>query len=121
MAYSIQYQTYNGVLEDGFISSTTQDKTTLPNPLPFCVKENNVFNGWFLDSTFSEPATAGATLTENVTLYAKFVTETDAERESYNLVQPLVGMITPFDATYFTGGININVTLVGGIVKEYNN
>nr|DAT71133.1 MAG TPA: hypothetical protein [Caudoviricetes sp.] len=118
MAYSIQYQTYNGVLEDGFKSSTTQDKTTLPNPLPFCVKENNVFNGWFLDSAFSEPATAGATLTENVTLYAKFVNETDAERASYNLVQPLVGVITPFDATYFTGGININVTLVGGVAVD---
>ena len=46
-------------------------QTALPNPLPTPTKANNVFAGWYLDSSFTQKAVAGATIESNVTLYAK--------------------------------------------------
>ena len=64
----------------------------LPNPLPETTKENYTFNGWFTTSTFDAEteAVAGAELTENVTLYAKW-TEIPVGARTYTSNVTLVG------------------------------
>lgn len=64
----------------------------LPNPLPETTKENYTFNGWFTTSTFDAEteAVAGATLTGNVTLYAKW-TEIPVWARTYGSNVTLVG------------------------------
>ncbi len=47
--------------------------TNLPNPLPTVTKDGFNFGGWFTNSEKTEPAVAGAALTGDVTLYAKWV------------------------------------------------
>ena len=53
-------------------NSTGQFK--LPNPLPSApTKDGYTFDGWYTNSTKTTAAVAGATLTANTTLYAKWV------------------------------------------------
>ena len=46
--------------------------TTLPSELPTTTKSHYTFIGWYMDEEFNTPATAGAKLTQNTTLYAKW-------------------------------------------------
>ena len=59
----------NGANED---IPDVADAISLPDPLPAVTKSNHKFGGWFTDSEFNTPAVAGAALTGNVTLYAKW-------------------------------------------------
>ena len=49
------------------------DQTELPNPLPTTTKAGKNFGGWFTDSEKTISAVAGAPVTENITLYAKWL------------------------------------------------
>ena len=46
--------------------------TTLPSELPTTTKSHYTFIGWYMDKELNTPATAGAKLTQNTTLYAKW-------------------------------------------------
>ena len=59
----------NGANED---IPDVADAISLPDPLPAVTKSNHKFGGWFTDSEFNTPAVAGAALTGDVTLYAKW-------------------------------------------------
>lgn len=68
--YSI---TYNCDGADSGCPSNTSGQTALPDPLPAApVKAGYTFGGWYTDSEKTVAAVAGATLSANVTLYAKW-------------------------------------------------
>ncbi|MBO5960494.1 MAG: InlB B-repeat-containing protein, partial [Paludibacteraceae bacterium] len=46
--------------------------SALPNPLPTPSETGWTFNGWFTDNTLTTPATPGAIINTNTTLYAKW-------------------------------------------------
>lgn len=48
-------------------------QTSLPNPLPEVTKTGKNFGGWYTDNTFETPAVAGASITENTTIYAQWL------------------------------------------------
>ena len=83
--------------ENGGTSVTDlTEQTALPDPLPTPTKANNVFAGWYLDSSFTQKAVAGATIESNVTLYAKWYTPAswckdiaDAIREKEGSEEPI--------------------------------
>jgi len=68
--YSITY-VENGANED---IADVAEATNLPDQLPTVTKTNKLFGGWFTTSTFDEgtEAVAGAKLSSDVTLYAKW-------------------------------------------------
>ena len=65
--YTITYNSNGG-------SSIPQssDVTQLPNPLPTPTKSGYTFLGWYYDSSFTNAAVAGDSLSSDVTLYAKW-------------------------------------------------
>jgi len=48
-------------------------QTNLPDPLPAVAKAGYNFGGWYTDNTFETPAVAGASITENTTIYAQWL------------------------------------------------
>lgn len=46
--------------------------TKLPNPLPILTAEGYEFGGWYTDSELTTPAVAGASISADTTLYAKW-------------------------------------------------
>lgn len=68
--YSITYEENGGSAVDD-----ATDQTNLPDPLPTTTKADKAFGGWYTTSTFDPgtEAVAGAALTDDVTLYAKWV------------------------------------------------
>lgn len=70
-------QTYSITYEENGANETIDDvaaATNLPNPLPTVTKSGKVFGGWWTTSTFEDgsQAVAGAPLSKNETLYAKW-------------------------------------------------
>lgn len=63
---------------DGIVAASS-----LPNPIPSVVKDGCKFGGWFMDPGFTTPAVAGAAITEDVTLYAKWYTIPDFSDAGY--------------------------------------
>lgn len=68
--------TYNNGGHGATIAST--ESLTLPNPLPTLSEEGWIFDGWYADAAFNTTITAGGTLTQDTTLYAKWT-----EREKF--------------------------------------
>ena len=66
--YSITYHANGGTPEPENLTG----QTSLPSPLPTVSKPNFTFDGWYLDSTFQTPAVAGAEISADTDLYAKF-------------------------------------------------
>ena len=59
---------------DSGCPSNISDTTKLPNPLPSApTKDGYTFDGWYTNSTKTDAAVAGATISSNTTLYAKWV------------------------------------------------
>ena len=50
--------------------------TTLPDPLPPTTKSGYTFAGWYTDEECTQEATAGAEITQNTTLHAKWTANT---------------------------------------------
>jgi uncharacterized repeat protein (TIGR02543 family) len=65
--YTITYNS-NG----GSSVPQTSNATQLPNPLPIPTKSGYTFLGWYYDSSFTNAAVAGDSLSSDVTLYAKW-------------------------------------------------
>lgn len=57
----------------------------LPDPLPTTLKIGNDFGGWFTESELLHPAVPGAAISQNTTLYAKWV-----EQQSTDIHVPTV-------------------------------
>lgn len=70
--YSIYYH-INGY---GTQPGTRYYQTALPNPLPTLTDSRAVFVGWYTDSSLTTPAVAGATISADTYLYAKWVLST---------------------------------------------
>lgn len=68
--YSITYEK-NGHGDE--IVTNQTDQIYMPDPLPVLTESGWDFYGWYLESTFVTPAVAGSKLTEDVTLYAKWI------------------------------------------------
>ena len=68
--YTITFEEYGGTS----VTDLTE-QTALPDPLPIPTKENHVFVGWYYDSDFfnEDKAFAGDPLTDDVTLYARWL------------------------------------------------
>lgn len=66
--YSITYHANDGIPTPQNLTNQTE----LPT-LPIVSKTNYNFVGWYYDSTFTQEAHAGDTLSANVDLYAKFI------------------------------------------------
>ena len=64
--YTITYNTNGG----DAIAATSG--TALPNPLPTPTKAHHEFQGWYTDEDCTQAATAGATINEDIILYAKW-------------------------------------------------
>ncbi|MDE6656645.1 MAG: InlB B-repeat-containing protein [Anaeroplasmataceae bacterium] len=68
------------------------DVTALPAELPVLSSEGWTFGGWFTDAEFKTAAVAGASLTSNVTLYAKWTEkETPPAPEKYSVTYVING------------------------------
>lgn len=68
-------QTYSVTFEEngGSAVADLTGQTELPNPLPTTTRSGYTFGGWYTNSGLTAAANPGATLTANVTLYAKWV------------------------------------------------
>ena len=66
--YSITYHANDGIPTPQNLTNQTE----LPT-LPIVSKTNYNFVGWYYDSTFTQEAHAGDTLSANIDLYAKFI------------------------------------------------
>ena len=82
--YSVTY------VENGHGANQTDltGQTKLPATLPTLSETGWIFGGWFTDNgTFETPAVAGATLTANATLYAKWTEDSSVTKYevTYNL------------------------------------
>ena len=66
--YTITYET-NG----GSTIAPSANQTNIPTTLPIPTKAGQNFAGWYTDNTLSTLAVAGAALTDDITLYAKWV------------------------------------------------
>ena len=92
--------TYN-VNGHGETPTPLTNVVALPTELPELTAEGFVFGGWYTDANCTVKAVAGATLTEDVTLYAKWVVkEADKFTVTYDLqghgasLQPVVNVTT---------------------------
>lgn len=67
-------QTYSVTFEEngGSAVADLTGQTELPNPLPTTTRSGYTFGGWYTNSGLTAAANPGATLTANVTLYAKW-------------------------------------------------
>lgn len=70
VASSLVTLTYN---VDGGEAIDPVNVSALPNPLPTTTKAGKNFGGWFTDANKTVAAVAGAAITENTTLYAKWL------------------------------------------------
>ena len=87
--YSVTY-VING---HGVQPENKTEQTALPATLPELTEAGWIFEGWYTDSGFQTKATAGATLTANATLYAKWEKKQEGE-------QP----VTKYSITYVING-----------------
>jgi len=91
---------------------------SLPSPLPIITKTGYELDGWYFNSLFTgAPATGGQLITQNETLYAKFVRksyvinyELDGGSNNlgnpneYNVESPTITLLNPSKVGYVFGG-----------------
>ena len=75
--YTITYN-ING---HGDETAAKGDLTTIPSELPTLTAEGYTFGGWYMDQACTNAVTKGATLTGNITLYAKWTKNADPKPE----------------------------------------
>lgn len=79
--FTITYNTQG----HGTTPAQASDLTSIPSILPELTADGYTFGGWYTDSACTTPVTKGATLTANITLYAKW-TKTTTPSEEVTLV-----------------------------------
>ncbi len=67
LGYTVSYQT-NG----GTAVASQEGLTNLPDPLPTTTRTDHTFGGWYTNSGLTTLAVAGATISADTTLYAKW-------------------------------------------------
>lgn len=108
--YSITYDC------DGAESGCPTDvaaATNLPDPLPAApVKSGFDFDGWYTNSAKTDAAVAGAALTEDITLYAKWIVSLPAPTFVWNYESPVdAGGRYPISVTS-PQGVTITLSLL---------
>lgn len=93
--------------------------TALPNPLPATTREGYDFAGWYTDAALTTPATAGATLSADANLYAKWTPITydinyvGLEDATNNAANPRSYTIETETITFAAPGERANYTFAG--------
>lgn len=108
--YSITYDCDDA--ESG-CPSNVAEATTLPNPLPSApTKSGYTFDGWFTNAGKTEAAVAGATLTANATLYAKWTAAGGGGGcgTIFSIVAKAVGSNTNLDGSNYGSEVTLNTT-----------
>ncbi|MDE5546062.1 MAG: InlB B-repeat-containing protein, partial [Anaeroplasmataceae bacterium] len=82
--------TYN-VQGHGSAPASASNVTALPTPLPEVTAEGYVFGGWYLEAACTTAATAGAAITANTTLYAKWTAASEEPTTSYTITYNVQG------------------------------
>lgn len=116
--YSI---TYNCDGADSGCPSNVAAATNLPNPLPDApVKAGYIFDGWYTNAGKTDAAVAGATLTGNVTLYAKWLEDDGCDEETITYVlgvkNATSGSVTP--STHLTNLVNETNVGIGEVTDR---
>lgn len=104
--YTITYST-----EHGTAPASVSGATALPETLPSIEADGYTFGGWYLDQAFTTAATAGAAITANTTLYAKW-TAVDT-RTTYEKLSASDGVVLANDFTNFTSSDFVSSDNVG--------
>ncbi len=102
--------TYN-VNGHGTAPAKAENVTALPQTLPTVTAEGYTFDGWYVDAECTTKATAGAELTSDVTLYAKWTkvpTETPGEGDTTPTPTP----DTPKDSSVNVVAIVVPIVVV---------
>ena len=106
-SYSITYDCDGA---DSGCPSNATEQTALPNPLPDApLKSGYMFDGWYTNSGKTDAAVAGATLTGNTTLYAKWIALSEKCVETNHDWTEIAyaHKTSPYEGvTYDLGGIN---------------
>ncbi len=125
--YDGSYHYYLGYETNGGNAIAGSFQNNLPNPLPTPTHTDSKyeFAGWYMDAAFTIPATAGAPLTKNTTLYAKWnVHKQDYTRDNLSdgkwgticlgyAAPSLEGVTATFyKLNYYDGGANLYVNEV---------
>ena len=114
--------------ENGGTSVTDlTEQTNLPSPLPIPTKENHTFVGWYYDSDFfnEDKAFAGDPLTNDVTLYARWLPgklfeEDEVLPATTELkIRILFGQGDYFVETVDRSGIYLSIDWIGGVKDLY--
>ena len=112
--YSVTYNV-NG---HGTVPSVVEGVTSLPAELPTLTAEGWTFVGWYTDEALTTQAVAGATITANTTLYAKWE-EVQAEPELPNTTHTIAQALASADDTVVeVSGTVIAVNSKGFILKD---
>ena len=108
VTYSITYDCDGA---DSGCPSNVASAVTLPNPLPDApVKAGYEFDGWYTNAGKTIAAVAGAVLSDNVTLYAKWVVDCKVSLSKVVLSSASEGTVTGYNAKEFAGD-----AVIGGL------
>lgn len=91
--YSITYE----VKGHGTAPSAVSNVDKLPTELPTLTEEGWVFEGWYTDEALTTQAVAGASITKNTTLYAKWT-----EKSMYDTLVSKEGLVIKDDFNSYT-------------------
>ena len=106
--------TYNMNGHGTQIESAT-NQTVLPNPLPTPTADGYTFGGWYTDASCNTAATAGAAISDDITLYAKWEPITDLfSLTGVTSTTKSVASKTTYDVT------SNDATFTGGSAQLYN-
>ena len=101
VASSLVTLTYN---VDGGEPIASANVNALPNPLPTTTKAGKNFGGWFTDPEKTVDAVAGAAITENTTLYAKWL-EPYTVAEALAMIDAMENNAVAENSIYVTGKV----------------
>lgn len=113
-SFSVTYVANGGSPEPDDLT----DVASLPSPLPEITKTGYELDGWYFNSLFAgSKATPGQLITQNETLYAKFVrvlyvidyeldggTNNAGNPDEYNVESPTITLLDPSKVGYVFGG-----------------
>ena len=106
--------TYNMNGHGTQIESAT-NQTVLPNPLPTPTADGYTFGDWYTDASCNTAATAGAAISDDITLYAKWEPITDLfSLTGVTSTTKSVASKTTYDVT------SNDATFTGGSAQLYN-